>query len=275
MKKLIDGFFAGEKIEYYAALPYDSVRVSRPYLTERAGLDPKTALVFLIPYFSREGVNISSYAVARDYHLYIKGLTEGLARTLGSAFPEYRFIGFGDHSPIDERHAALSAGLGILGDNGLLINEKYGSFVFIAELLTDAPPELLGAVTPSEIERCEHCGACLAACPTGCLSGRGECLSDITQKKGELTDSECELMRRVGTAWGCDVCQRVCPHNALPEITPIEFFKTDLIAALTSERVESMTEDEFRSRAYAWRGRNTVLRNLEVLKNKLPEGKKS
>lgn len=272
---MIDGFFVTEGIEYFAALPYDSVRVTRPYLTERAGLVPVTALVFLIPYYSSEGVNISSYAVARDYHLYIKDLTEGLADALRSAYPEYKFIGFGDHSPIDERHAALLAGLGVLGDNGLLINEKYGSFVFIAELLTDAPPELLGAVPPSEIKHCEHCGACLAACPTGCLSGRGACLSDITQKKGELTDPECELIRRVGTAWGCDVCQRVCPHNAVPEITPIEFFKTDLIAALMSERVESMPEDEFRSRAYAWRGRNTVLRNLKVLKNKLPEGKES
>lgn len=264
---MIDGFFADEKIEYFAALPYDSLRGARPYLIERAGLEPKTALLFLIPYYSREGVNISSYAVARDYHLYIKSLTERLADVLSSAYPEYKFIGFGDHSPIDERHAALSAGLGILGDNGLLINEIYGSYVFIAELLTDAPPELLGAKTPSEIKHCERCGACLAACPTGSLSGKGECLSDITQRKGELADSECELMRQVRTAWGCDECQRACPYNASPAITPIDFFKNDIIAELTGECMLSMAEDEFRSRAYAWRGKKTILRNLQILKN--------
>ena len=266
MKKTIEGFFAEKKIEYFAALPYDSLRVTRPYLTERAGIVPRTAVLFLVPYYFRKGKNISSYAVARDYHFYIEEVTDGLSKKLSSAYPEYKFIGFGDHSPIDERHAALSAGLGILGDNGLVINEKYGSYVFIGELLTDASHELLSAAKPSDIRRCEHCGACVSACPTGCLSGKEECLSDITQKKRELTDAECELMRQIGTAWGCDECQRACPHNAEPAVTPIDFFKTEVIAELTSEHAKNMTEDEFRERAYAWRGKNTILRNLDIIK---------
>jgi epoxyqueuosine reductase len=268
MKDILSRFFENEKIEYYAALPYSALKVTRPYLTERVGLDPKTAVLFLIPYCFRKGKNLSSYAVARDYHLYIKGVTERLSKKLSAAYPEYKYLGFGDHSPIDERYAALSAGLGILGENGLVINEKYGSYVFIAELITDAPPELLSAVQPSPYKRCDGCGACISACPTGCLSGEGKCLSDITQKKGELTDSESALMRRVGTAWGCDECQTACPYNLRAEATPIGFFKEELIDELTEERLVAMSEEEFKERAYSWRGKGTVLRNLEILKSK-------
>jgi epoxyqueuosine reductase len=160
------------------------------------------------------------------------------------------------------------AGLGILGENGLVINEKYGSYVFVAELLTDSLPELIGAVKPREIMKCEGCGACLNACPTGRLSDEGECLSDITQKKGELSSDEKALICRCNTAWGCDVCQRVCPHNSSPEKTPIEFFQKELITSLTADDIIAMDEESFYKRAYSWRGKKTILRNLEIIKDK-------
>ncbi len=268
MEKLIKRFFENEKIEYFAALPYDALQVKRPYLTERKKITPKSAVLFLVPYYYEGGVNISSYAVARDYHIYISDVTERLSRALSFAYPKYKFIGFGDHSPIDERRAALMAGLGILGENGLIINEKYGSYVFVAELLTDAPPEIVGAIKPLEVMKCEGCGACLNACPTGRLSGEGECLSDITQKKGELSSDEKELISRYNTAWGCDVCQRVCPHNSSPVKTPIAYFKKELIPSLTADDIISMDEESFYRRAYSWRGKNTILRNLSLLKDK-------
>ena len=72
-------------------------------------------------------------------------------------------------------------------------------------------------------------------------------------------------MRKYDTAWGCDVCQEVCPHNLLPRLTPIELFKEGRIDCLTEELVEGMTKEEFASRAFAWRGKKTVLRNLKIL----------
>ena len=266
MKKLISEFFSKENIEYYSALPYSALRITRPYLVEREGIVGASAIIFLIPYFSKEGVNISSYAVSRDYHLYIKQMTERLSKLLSEKYPEYKFVGFGDHSPIDERNAALISGLGILGDNGLIINEKYGSYVFIAELITDAPPELVGTQEPVAISACEGCGKCRAACPTGRLSGDAICLSDLTQKKGELTDGEASIIRQEGTVGGCDACQRVCPHNLAPKKTPVEFFNSDVIPELSAELVDSMSEEAFLERAFAWRGRKTVRRNLEISK---------
>ena len=163
--------------------------------------------------------------------------------------------------------AALVAGLGIVGDNGLIINEKYGSYVFIGDVVTDIPPEELGAIPPREVGHCHHCGACLRACPTGILRGEGaDCLSAITQRKGELTDEEITLMRKYNTAWGCDLCQSACPYNRNPLITPIQFFHRERIAYLTRDILDAMDKSAFMRRAFAWRGRKTVERNLDVLK---------
>ena len=148
----------------------------------------------------------------------------------------------------------------------LLINEKYGTYVFIADIVTDVPPEALGAIKPQPLSTCSHCGACRRACPTGILRGEcDKCLSAITQRKGELDENELELMRKFDTVWGCDVCQTVCPHNRHPEITPIEFFHKDRIEYLTSDILTALTKDELKSRAFGWRGRKTIERNLKAL----------
>ena len=150
--------------------------------------------------------------------------------------------------------------------NGLIINEKYGSFVFVGDLVTDLDPEIFMTDSPKEIVRCEGCGACLRACPTGVLRGEGaDCLSAITQRKGELTDEEIALMRKYNTAWGCDICQTACPHNSRPTITPVEFFFRERIDNLTLNLLENMSNEEFERRSYAWRKRATIRRNLEIL----------
>ena len=137
----------------------------------------------------------------------------------------------------------------------------------IADVLTDIPPEALGECGEAKPHgHCISCGACKSACPTGVLRGESpDCLSAITQRKGELTDREVDLMRKFNTVWGCDLCQRVCPYNKEPKITPISFFREDRITRLTSERLSEMTKAEFSLRAFAWRGRKTVERNLKLL----------
>ena len=169
LKKL----FLDEKIEYFAALSFRAVKIANERLLKALGFLPKSVIVFLVPYYAGETVNISRYAASLDYHIIIKGITERIIMGLRSQYPECSFSGFGDHSPIAEGDAALSAGLGILGDNGLLINEKYGSYVFIGDIITDLEPDKLGAHTPGGIIRCEGCGACKRACPTGILRGDG------------------------------------------------------------------------------------------------------
>ncbi len=264
--RLLESFFSERKIEYYAAIDYSYLHETNPKVRERAGIIPASAIIFLVPYYVSTPRNMSAYASSLDYHIYIKELTRELTSLLKSSFPEYNFFGFGDHSPIDERHAALASGLGILGDSGMLINEKYGTYTFIADILTDMPPDAVGCKAPAEIKMCNHCGACRRACPTGILRSEGsECLSAITQKKGELTAEEVKLMRKYDTVWGCDICQQVCPHNKSAVRTPIDFFYHDRVELLTSEYLSSLSGSQLSERAFGWRGRNTVQRNLDLL----------
>ncbi len=269
--EMLISFFEKEKIEYKSVIPYSLCKETSPQIMARECFKPRTVILFLIPYYAGETVNISRYASARDYHIYIGDVTERLISVLRAAFPDNSFRGYGDRSPIDERHAALISGLGILGDNGLLINEKYGSYVFIADVVCDIEPERLQALTaPQKIRECTHCGACKRACPTGVLRAESsDCLSAVTQKKGELAEWEKALMRKYNTAWGCDECQVACPHNRNPVITPIEFFLKDRIEELDSAVLSEMSDEEFSSRAFAWRKRKTVERNIEILENKI------
>ena len=267
VKDKLKEFFENENIEYYSVLRYSDCIESSPAIMSREDFIPRSVIVFLVPYYTGETVNISRYAASLDYHIVIKDISGRLETFLKGEFPECSLRAYGDHSPIYECHAATIGGLGIRGDNGLLINEKYGSYVFIGDTVTDIDPELLGAVKPCEIQGCYHCGSCLTACPTGVLSGIGkDCLSAITQKKGELDKEEQSLLVKHGTVWGCDICQSVCPYNANPKRTPVEFFYKDRIEELTLDILDSMDKSTFQKRAFAWRGRRVVERNLEILK---------
>lgn len=266
MRKIIESYFDSKNIEYYAILPYSACREINPGIMEREDFAPRSVIVYLLPYYTGETVNISRYAASLDYHLALRECADGLITAIKEALPDARAKGYGDHSPISEVSAALVGGLGVIGDNGLILNEKYGSYVFIGDIVTDISPELLSASAPCEVMTCRHCGACKRACPTGILRGEGnDCLSAITQRKGELAPNEMEMMRKYNTVWGCDLCQSVCPYNREPRITPIEFFHRERISELTRALLDSMDKAAFTMRAFAWRGRKTVERNLDVL----------
>lgn len=256
----IKDFLTSNHIEYYSAIPLTSCIITKPYLLEKHGIEKDgSVLLMLAPYFSGyTNENLSLYAVPRDYHIYFENLFTPLCELLRAVFPHRKFVGFCDHSPINEVHAAAVGGLGFIGDNRLLINEKYSSFVFIGGVFSDLPAHHYAEISrdPHEVNECLHCGLCADVCPNHEM-----CLSSVTQKKGRLDDAEIRLIAENNSVWGCDLCQTVCPMVS-PAMTEIDFFKRDLIPCLTEEIIFAMSDNEFSSRAFSWRGRETILRNL-------------
>lgn len=269
MTDFFSELFKKHNVFLVSAIGLKDCTVTRQHKLDKVGFtdtDQLSAVIFAVPYLSpsRER-NISAYAVSRDYHIYFQSLFSEIIPILKERFPENRFAGFADDSPIDERLAAARAGLGILGDNGMLITEKYSSYVFLGEIITDLPLDTKAL----PIKRCIGCGKCLSACPKNEI---GQCLSSLTQKKGALTDEEAANVAKYGSAWGCDLCQEVCPHTlrAIKNgtiYTEIEFFKKDLAPNLSVGLIEKMDDEEFSKRAYSWRKKNTILRNLKIINN--------
>lgn len=261
------------------AIPLSVCRPAKTYLLERAGISVAgTAILFAVPYVMTADVgdprrNLSLYAVPKDYHGYMKELEAAVLPRLREAYPDLTFALFADHSPIMEVDAAARAGLGVLGMNGLLLTPEYGSFVFIGELITDADYTLVTGEPipdfPADPPRCEGCGLCVKACPAGCRAGdRSGCLSALTQKKGELTPEEADAIIKGGLVWGCDACQLACPHNrAVIEDgrdTPVPYFRKDRLIRADAEALAAMDDAAFKARAYSWRGRAVIERNIRL-----------
>lgn len=227
---------------------------------------PQTVILGIVPYYTLFCDNertVSAYALAHDYHTLLNRISETSITELKLLFPEAGFIAFADHSPINEKLAAAKAGLGIIGDHSLLITERFSSFVFIFEIFTD----LVFDLPENEVKHCEHCGACKKACPAN-FYDKATCLSAITQKKGELSEEETLLIKRSGCVWGCDLCQMVCPHTkkAISEqtiYTDSKWFNTNIVAVPDEQTIAN--PDDFPLRAYSWRGKQTIARNISIL----------
>lgn len=86
---------------------------------------------------------------------------------------------------------------------------------------------------------------------------RENCLSFLSQKKGELSDEIIAKMNETGCAWGCDICQKVCPHNINAEKTPIQVF-------YNTAKPIAKPDDDITDRAFAWRGKAVIERNLNA-----------
>ncbi len=232
-----------------------------PFITEK---NAKTIIVLLFSYKTDTDGNISQYARGRDYHLVLNEKSKPIVSYIESL--GYKASFFSDNANLNERFLGRKAGLGFIGKNGFLISPRFGSFVFLAHIITDL---YLSPDTPNE-DSCLFCGKCVDACPTKALSTGDyySCLSYITQKKGELSKQEKEVIKKTKMCWGCDICQNVCPHNENVSLTDIPEFKESLVCDL-KELPESNREFKrlYSDRAFSWRGKGVIERNLSIITN--------
>lgn len=242
------------------------------YDPERLLSPCRSIIVMLFPYYVADPptANLSLYCRSTDYHLLIRRYLQTVETYLHQHYPSCRTLSVADTSPLADRYLAYLAGLGFIGDNACFIHERYGSYCFIGSILTTLP---LTPDTPMHRE-CYHCHACRHACPGHCFDGADYdyrlCKSYLTQKKGSLSLPEIEVLRKTPLIFGCDMCQAVCPHNAeIPE-TPLSDFKENRIYTLSHEAIASLSNREFQrkygNRAFAWRGKKILLRNMEYLR---------
>lgn len=229
----------------------------------RLPVDAKSVIVVALPYYVGEfrDRNISRYAMVKDYHDVFLQILQSVVDNLKEKYTG-EYACFTDISPIPEVKAAQLSGIGVKGDNNLIITKEYGSYVFIGEIVTDL--YIKHSSNDLRSSGCLHCGLCKKNCPTQALSVNGfdGCLSHITQKKGELTLLEQELIRNNKLAWGCDTCQDVCPMNKGKEKTTQEQFLLDIVPIVTLDNVEKL----MKSRAFGFRGKKVITRNILLLK---------
>ncbi len=265
MKATIEGALRRKGISLYSFCTYDAIKEHLIECRAAARLpqNPKSVIVCLFPYqFSDVSArNLSRYACVSDYHHVVGDCLNDICVHLSSVMG-YNFTAFVDNSPIPEVRSAALAGLGVIGDNGLLIHETFGSYVFIGTIVTDAPVN----ITNTPIRECLHCGACKKACPTGALSAKKQspdrllCLSDITQRKGELTSDEEKHLKENGLLWGCDRCQEVCPLNKGAICEPFCGFDS------FSPWLDGIPSgDDLKNKPYGWRGEKVLQRNWRIL----------
>ncbi|MBX3422927.1 MAG: tRNA epoxyqueuosine(34) reductase QueG [Pirellulaceae bacterium] len=186
----------------------------------------KTLVMLGIPYLysdeqrraaiqSAGSAKVARYAQSRtDYHVIIRKRLKQLKQWLVRRATGARIRGVVDTAPLLEREFAALAGLGWIGKNTLLLNRNWGSYFFLAALLTDIE---LVADEESYANYCGSCTACLDACPTGAfpapyvLDAR-RCLSYLTIEHPGTVDGQLSSQLN-GWAFGCDICQEVCPWN--------------------------------------------------------------
>lgn len=181
----------------------------------------KSVVSILVPYASERphassgslSNHIARYALGDDYH----DVLDRILRRIEDALAGVKTWRYVDTGPLSDRSYAAQAGLGWIGRNGMLIHEEHGSYFFIGTLLTALENDI-GAATVAD--RCGACTRCLDACPTNAILpdrtiASQHCISYATiEHRGPLDAHVREHLEH--NAFGCDICQEVCPWNRAP-----------------------------------------------------------
>ncbi|MCB0754658.1 MAG: tRNA epoxyqueuosine(34) reductase QueG [Flavobacteriales bacterium] len=237
----------------------------------------KSIITVLLNYYPSEtqkdpeAPKISKYAYGNDYHHVIKGKLRELVNFINEEIGEVGGRAFVDSAPVMDKAWAAKAGLGWIGKNTNLINSKAGSFFFIGELILDIELQPDGPTT----DHCGTCTACIDACPTEAIVAPyvvdgSKCISYFTI---ELKDAIPTEMKGKFDDWafGCDVCQDVCPWNRFskPHSEP-QFDPHPNLLEMTKQDWEELTEDVFKKvfqKSAVKRAKFSGLkRNIEFLK---------
>lgn len=163
-------------------------------------------------------VRIAQYAYGEDYHERMKRMMYQLIGKIKESYPDFEGRPFVDTAPISDRHWAVRAGLGWIGRNTLFVHPQFGSFCYLGEIVTTAVADCYDVSYKGD--GCGDCRLCIDACPnraiTASTSGTPmldsrRCTSYNTiENRNDTLPADLDTR---GYAFGCDICQSVCPYN--------------------------------------------------------------
>lgn len=241
-----------------------------PYIYMEEG---KTIISIAFPYL--HDVNyfdngFSVYTRGTDYHRVVKSYLQKICEFIESKGG--LALSFVDSNFLPERYIAYLGKVGFIGKNNLIITEKYGSYVFLGEIITNLEMET-DEREYSEIQsfkECGECELCYKACPSKAINSYKKnsniCVSYFTQKK-DLEDKHIKLLK--GRVFGCDSCQTSCPYNdkieysKIEEFYPYDFMNRDNSLELINSSTKEFKESFFKT-SCGWRGKNVLKRNALI-----------
>ena len=215
--------------------------------------DAKSVVSLLLNYYpdelqNQDSYRISKYAYGQDYHFVIKDKLKELLNSIEGNIGSVSGRAFVDSAPVLDKAWAAKSGLGWIGKNSNLLTQKTGSFYFIAELIIDLDLDYDNSTT----DHCGTCTACINACPTKAIVAPyvvdgSKCISYFTielkenipfEMKGKFED----------WAFGCDICQDVCPWNKFSKAHNEPLFNPNPeLLSMSKKDWKEITEETFRA----------------------------
>ena len=236
----------------------------------------KSVIVFAFNYYSNlkqpyDAPKISMYAHGRDYHKVLKSRLKRLMKWIGEEVGDLQGRAFVDSAPVMERAWAARSGIGWTGKHSLSLTKQKGSFYFLATLISDLDLE---PDAPTS-DHCGTCTRCIDACPTQAIAqpyvvDANKCISYLTIEYKEKLPTNLQSQME-GWAFGCDICQEVCPWNrfSTPHQEP-DFEPKEALLSMGKKEWEEITEEVFHSifegSAVKRTGFEGLKRNIKFLK---------
>ena len=192
----------------------------------------KSIISLAVNYYSPEEYSedsgrgkVSRYAWGKDYHLVIWDLLKKLETKLKDIDKEFESISYVDTGPVMDKAWAVKSGIGWLGKHTNVINKELGSWIFLANIITNYEFDYSEPIP----DFCGSCTACMDACPTNAIVDEyivdsNKCISFLTiENKEDIPDEFDNKLE--GWIFGCDICQDVCPWNIkFSQVTKFEEF---------------------------------------------------
>lgn len=255
---------------YQASMGYMEKNFSKRKNVKEILPTAKSVISLALNYYSSENHSneidkgkVSRYAWGKDYHLVIWQKLDELETTLKELEPELETLSYVDTGPVMDKAWAVRAGIGWMGKHTNIINPDYGSWFFIATIITNYGFDYSAIIT----DHCGTCTACIDACPTKAIVQEyvvdaNKCISFQTiENKNEIP---AELKGKFDNwIFGCDICQDVCPWNQkfsqqtwIKEFHPID-------KQLTYDEVIKLDDQTFKERFAESPIKRTKLKGLQ------------